>query len=161
MGRLGTAQFKRSAFSVASLDPGACERELIGLSRSGLLTADRVVAHARNPKSALHKGFTWADTAAAQKWRLWEAQRIIKALVYTEETREGPIEVRVFSNVHQDPENINICMSGHYMLTTKALSSTRYRKQVLSEALREAHNFANKYRDLVELSKVIKEIDRL
>ena len=44
----------------------------------GRVTADRVIAAARNPKSALHRYFEWDDKLAAVKFRIEQARELIR-----------------------------------------------------------------------------------
>lgn len=47
-------------------------------SRSGKLDPRRVVEAARSPDSPLHAYFTWDDSAAAHRWRLSQAETLIR-----------------------------------------------------------------------------------
>lgn len=78
----------------------AIRERLDALTRanSGVITPELVIKDARNPKSPLHKEFTWDDKTAAHEYRIDQARRVIQAYwtsVRTEKmTFEAPWYVR-------------------------------------------------------------------
>jgi hypothetical protein len=44
----------------------------------GNLTPDRVIHYARNEKAALHESFEWDDTVAGHKYRIQQANALIR-----------------------------------------------------------------------------------
>ena len=44
----------------------------------GKITPAAVIAEARDESSVLHNSFTWDNTEAADKWRVYEAQKLIR-----------------------------------------------------------------------------------
>ena len=66
--------------------------------RHGDLKPQMVLDEARDPDHPLHHRFTWDDTDAAEKWRLAEAQRLIRQVHVTilDGPKQQPIRVRAF-----------------------------------------------------------------
>jgi hypothetical protein len=152
-------KWKDRASTVKGLDAERCERELNKIAKSGLLTPEAIVEMARDEDSPLHDGFTWDDSEAAKAWRIEEAKQIIRALVYVEETEHGPREVRCFVNVRDENDEGELERKGRYVPVGLAMSDPKYREYVLSIALRDAHSYAEKYRDFEELARIVKAID--
>ena len=50
----------------------------------GLISPDAVVEAARDPRSALHRFFTWDDSAAAEMYRKVQARQLIRTVVVRE-----------------------------------------------------------------------------
>lgn len=75
------------SFHRAELDAQAVGEELerIRIANAGKLDTTVVVQEATAETSPLHKAFTWDDTDAAYKWRLSEAQSMIRNIVIVEE----------------------------------------------------------------------------
>lgn len=80
----------------------AQRKELDQLAKrgKGILTADAVVKHARNPETALHEAFEWDDTEAARRFRLDQARQVIRFYVYYEPQVER--QVRAYVSVPSD-----------------------------------------------------------
>lgn len=152
-------KWKDKAVGVKKLDPEGCERELTLLARAGTMTPERVVAAARSADSALHDGFTWDDTEAANKCRIEEAKLILRAIVVVEERDGMEVEVRAFCNVREKDDEGGYEDKGIYVPTHKAMSDADYREYVLRQALRDAEAYANRYRAFEELARIIKAID--
>lgn len=62
--------------AAATIGPAAIA-ELGALSADGRLTPSRVLERAANPESALHQHFEWNDSAAARRYRMDQAARLI------------------------------------------------------------------------------------
>jgi len=152
-------KWKDRASVARGLDAEQCEREMNKIARSGLLTPEALVESARDKDSALHDGFTWDDTEAAKAWRIEEAKAIIRAIVYVEETENGPREVRCFVNVRDQNDEGENERSGRYVPIGLAMSNAEMRHYVLQVALRDAHAYAEKYRDFEELARIVRAID--
>ena len=62
-----------------------CE-EILALGDS--VKPEQIVKAAEDERSELHKCFTWDDSAAANKWRLYEARQIVCQLIIEENKEE-------------------------------------------------------------------------
>jgi hypothetical protein len=127
-------------------------REEIELIRSrsddGAINPAEVVRFAANPKTALHKQFTWDDTKAAAEYRLWQARKIISVCVYYEPAVEQ--KIRAYLSL---PEDRGPGAAG-YRKTTDIARNVDHRAAMLAMALRELEFFQQKYAVLSELANV-------
>jgi len=118
----------------------------IAKRNGGVLMPAAVVKAARRESSPLHDRFTWDDSKAAQKHRLWEARQLI-------------VTVRVIVN-DSEPFNAYISLKpdrpegGGYRAMVEVLSDKELRAQMLGDALAELEVFRKKYKDLKELASV-------
>ena len=116
-------------------------------------TAQDFLESARPEDSEMHKLFEWDDSKAAEKYRLIEAQNIIRAVRVTlVERDEDPLVVRAFVKDEQT--------AGGYVHVVRALSDEEKKGQILAEARRDAEWFRKKYRDLEEAAGIISELDK-
>ncbi len=132
------------------------ERELTAIERKhGVITAKLVVKAAENPRSPLHKRFTWNDGEAAAKYREWEARMLIASVrvSYMAGDRDA-ITVRAFLNVATEDDQ-------NYYGTARVMSDTELRSALLEEAQAELHRFKEKYGLLRELAAVFSAIEDL
>jgi hypothetical protein len=126
----------------------------------GVLTAESVVSAARSKASPLHECFEWADTRAAQLWRLHQARNLIRVSVEIISPINGQeVEVRTFVSLTTDRNSEE--GGGGYRVLTTVLTDSERRKQMLSDALAEMSVFAQKYAMLKELAVVFAAIKRV
>lgn len=122
----------------------------------GAVTKENFLDSARSTKSEMHKLFEWDDKKAAEQHRLHQANMIINSLRVTiiENEETEPITVSAFVNTskRKDKTYINI---------VRAMGDQETRAAVLNDALRELSFFREKYKNLSELSGIIKAIDSL
>lgn len=129
------------------------ELKQISTRHNGILRPEDVVAFAKNPKTKLHKRFTWDDTKAAHEFRLWQARSIINVCV---EQIGG--NVKGSDQVWVSLPSDRMKDGGGYRALVSVLSKSEMRKELLSQALKEANEWQRKYRRLVELSKIFEAI---
>lgn len=126
--------------------------ELATLERDGMVTPERVVEYAANPDTALHSRFTWDDTEAAAKHRLWEARQILRVAVrYVGEVEKRPM--RAYVSLGSDRYN-----GGGYRTIASVMSDADRRAELLSQAKAEARTWANRYRDLAECADICERL---
>lgn len=67
-------------------------------NRHNALTAQIVLAEATDPKHPLHHRFTWDESEAAERWRLYQAQALIRSVNVVIDRGDNlpPISVRAF-----------------------------------------------------------------
>jgi hypothetical protein len=67
-------------------------------NRHKALTPQIVLTEATDPKHPLHHRFTWDETEAAERWRLYQAQALIRSVNVVIDRGESlpPISVRAF-----------------------------------------------------------------
>lgn len=68
----------------------------------GLLRPQAVVDEARDEKSPLHNAFEWDDGVAAEKYRLDQAQRLIRSFRVVCEENGKKVEVPMFIGLSTD-----------------------------------------------------------
>jgi hypothetical protein len=147
-------QFKNG--SHLSGDAQKVGERLAALESRGKLTPDAVVHDARKDTSVLHGYFEWDDQKAAHRWRLTQAGHLIRCVtVQVDDTHDDVTTIRAFVAVNDGDENRS------YVPTMRAMSDGELRKQVLAQAHSELGAVARKYRELQELSEVVKAIDRV
>jgi len=121
----------------------------------GLLQAEAVVRFAANPKTALHKKFTWDNRKAGHEYRLWQARELIGVFVTVLKPNTQP--VRAFVSLRADRK----LPGGGYRAIVDVVSDADMRRQLLAEALDDAERWQGKYAALTELKPVFKEIARV
>jgi len=68
---------------------------------NGLLIPRIVIEEARPVDSPLHNAFEWDDTKAAARYRILQAQELIRSIKITECDKE-PVKVTMFVNLSSD-----------------------------------------------------------
>jgi len=129
------------------------ELERIRVKYNGRLISANVVTEAKDPQSPLHKVFEWDNAKAAHLWRLNQAGDVIRNIVVVNVGPDGEKKtIRAFVNVTQDEDR-------HYTSITHAMSDKALRKQVIAQAWDELTSWKERYKELVEFSKVFAAID--
>lgn len=116
--------------------------------RDGVIEPETVVAESRTPSAPLHSCFEWNDEKAAHKYRITQAQNIIRAIVVVDEAKQP--ETRAFVNVQREYHPVSV-----------VVRNPEKREILLQNALNELRWFERKYNTLQELSNVfaaIKEV---
>lgn len=118
--------------------------------RDGVIEPETVVAESRTPSAPLHSCFEWDDEKAAHKYRITQAQNIIRAIVVVDEAKQP--ETRAFVNVQREYHPVSV-----------VVRNPEKREILLQNALNELRWFERKYNTLQELSNVfaaIKEVTK-
>ena len=136
-------------YTISPDDAGTIGAELERLSSDGAVSPETVLASAKDASSPLHKYFEWDDQKAAEKYRLYQARYLIRAVVI--ETDEG--DVRAYHNVAiaQDDRK--------YVSHEKAFSTPNLADQVIAAALKEADLWARRYKIYKKLSPIVVAIE--
>jgi hypothetical protein len=113
----------------------------------------KVVAFAKNPKTALHSRFEWNDKAASHEYRLWQARQVCRAFVTVLDTGESDEPVRMFVSVRKDDETRG------YVPTAEVLNDAEMRRDLVAAQLTRLWNIYNSY-PLPELKSVGRAIQR-
>jgi hypothetical protein len=110
------------------VEPGV-SAVLLGLyQRDGELTAETVVAEARNRRSRLHRHFEWDDGAAATQWRLHQARLLINHCMVS--IMEQPVR-----------EFVHLPSQGSYAPIRDAMANTDWRREFLDRFEADARAF--------------------
>lgn len=120
------------------------------------LLPEKVVAKARDPRSELHKCFTWDDTEAAEKYRLWQARFVINHLVVTiidPEDEKIEMDVNYYTSVPAEVGRV-------YVPTIQSMASPDLRQVVLAEAVKLLKQAQEKLASYNLLSRASSEMIR-
>jgi hypothetical protein len=112
-----------------------------------------VVSQAQKEENPLHKYFEWDDAKAGAEYRIWQARQLIKVVVVMLPNATEPIQAYV--SMQEDRVK-----GGGYHAITSVLSDGAQRKLLLRQALDDLKRLEQKYRQIDELAKVWKEIDK-
>jgi hypothetical protein len=132
----------------------AQELELIRKRHRGILRPVDVVAFACDPQTALHAEFEWDDGKAAEQYRLEQARQIIRCAVRVVGEDSPPI--RTYVSLYSDRR-----AGDSYRALADALSDPKLRKQLLTQALREAESWRLRYQRLAELKPIVRAIAKV
>lgn len=134
-----------------SAQTAGVELEKIAEKR-GSLKASYVVEESRNKNAVLHKCFEWDNQKAADKYRINQAQDMIRNIV---SVKIGQIEpskpVRAFINFKQDNEFVSI---------VNVINNSELLENMLDAAMKELKAFQCKYAALEFLSDLMSGIDK-
>jgi hypothetical protein len=132
------------------------ELEIIAEKNGGILRPHDVVEFAKDPKTALHKSFEWDDSEAAKKYRITQAQQVIRCHVIQLESDHGPMTVRAYQSLPsmRGPDH-------EYVKTSACMSNDEWKSEMLKTALKELNAFREKYGILSSLAPLFEKIDEL
>lgn len=125
--------------------------------KKGVLKAEFVVEDAQSNKSPLHKYFEWDDTAAAVKWRLEQAQSLIRHIhVKQIGNRDIGTPTRAFVNYRSEEDG-----EKRYENIVTVMTDSKKRELLLNKAKQELSDWRKRYDDLREMSELFPVIDRV
>lgn len=116
--------------------------------RDGVIEPETVVDESQTPSAPLHSCFEWDDEKAAHKYRITQAQNIIRAIVVVDEAKQP--ETRAFVNVQREYHPVSV-----------VVRNPEKREILLQNALNELRWFERKYNTLQELSNVFAAIEEV
>ena len=114
--------------------------------RDGAIDPEIVVLESESSSAPLHSCFEWDNEKAAHKYRITQAQGIIRAIVSVNETEKSQ-ETRAFVSVEREYHPFSV-----------VIRNPEKRDILLQNALNELHCFEKKYNSLRELSGVFSAI---
>jgi hypothetical protein len=123
--------------------------EKIAAGNDGNLTPRQVVDAARNQRHVLHRHFEWDDAVAAESFRLEQARNLIRIVrVEDVETQEG--STRAFLSIGGKAGR-------SYHPVAEVKRSADLQAAVLQQADRDLEAFQRRYRELVDVCKVVRQ----
>lgn len=136
-------------------DPQALGQEIETLRRKkGFLTPQLLVQQAARKGSKLHAEFEWDDSAAAQSWRIEQAQYLLRAIVLIRQPQNGdPALVRAFVHLQDEDEG------PIYTSLSVAMGDAAMRAQVLRRAWQELEGWKRRYSEYEELAHVFSAME--
>lgn len=118
------------------------------------LTADEILADARNTRSPLHKGFEWDENAAAEKYRRGQARNMINTLVPVKGGK--PQKTRAFVFVRHGKHGRKV-----YMNIRSAMGRPEMRDQVIEQAVKQLNSWIGRWGGQRELRFVAGRVEAL
>ena len=123
----------------------------------GLITPALVLAKAKDPKSVLHGAFTWDDTEAAKKWRIHEAQVLIRRCRITVETSDEPVYAFIGVSTDRTDDSAN----NPYRLASDVAKAPDLMAVAEADAVRQLKGVKDRYSHIRKLNTVWTAIDSL
>ena len=114
--------------------------------RDGVIEPEVVVLESESASAPLHNCFEWNDAKAAHKYRITQAQGVIRAIIAVDETEKSP-ETRAFVSVEHEYHPVSI-----------VVKNPETYEILLKNALNELRWFERKYNSLKELSAIFDAI---
>lgn len=121
------------------------------------LRPQAVVDAARPEDSPLHGAFCWDDGVAAEKYRLIQAQELIRSFRVEIERDGKPVEVPVFLNISTDREGSSA--ENPYRFAEDVKHYPDLMATAVKDALDQLEGVRNRYAHLAELQDVWSAID--
>lgn len=117
-----------------------------------------VVEEARAEESPLHGAFCWDDGEAAARYRILQAQELIRSFRVEIVCNDKPVVVPVFVNVSTDRNGRRA--DNPYRMTIDLQSEPDLREAAVADALDQLEALRNRHAHLLELADVWADIDR-
>lgn len=123
----------------------------------GLLRPQAVVDAARDEDSPLHGAFEWDDGIAAEKYRLDQAQRLIRSFRVTVEDGGRNWSVPVFTGISSDRTGGR--GENPYRLSSEVAQSPDLLRIAEADALRQLNELKERYSHLRRFSRIWEAIE--
>ena len=124
----------------------------------GLLRPASVVDAARDDKSPLHGAFEWDDTEAAQKYRLLQAQSLIRSFKVEIERNGQTLTVPVFVGVSTDRTGDKA--DNPYRMLEQVVEKPDLMAVAVRDAIDQLEALRKRYAHLQELADVWAAVDK-
>ena len=117
------------------------ELEDIRDQNDGKLTPQQIVKIAKNKKTKLHSQFEWDNGIAGEKWRLWQARALVRAIVYVDEQekKSSNVFIHIRNNEGQYYQNISVASVDEFEVARDQLLN---RAATLSKNAADINQFA-------------------
>lgn len=129
----------------------------IARRNGGLISPGEVVEAARPASSPLHNAFCWDDTEAANRYRLLQAQKLIRSFKVEIEEGDKTTEVPVFLGLSVDRESGT--EDNPYRLAEDVAKVPDLQAIAENDALEQLRGIRNRYSYLKRLSDIWSAID--
>lgn len=122
----------------------------------GTLRPEAIVEAARDPKSPLHRCFTWNDEDAAYAWQLHEARVLIRTYKVVIDQAPIPIKTRAYVSL----KSARVAGTG-YTPIRRVLSEPELHAELLRNALEDLEGMERRYGHLRELKPIFTALRRV
>lgn len=128
----------------------------------GRLTPSIVLDEATDPEHPLHGRFTWEDGEAARRWRLHQAQALIRSVNVVIEKRDDapPIVVRAFvseADIGRGTDDGDLAETGAYIPVTTVIESDVLRTAWFRALQRDWESLKRRAGDSKEFAQMVLE----
>ena len=123
----------------------------------GLLRPQAVVDAARDEESPLHGAFCWDDTEAANRYRLIQAQELIRSFKITVEDCGQKCDVPVFVGVSSDRSGSSA--ENPYRFTEEVAKNEDLLATAVKDAMEQLRAIKNRYSYLKQLGDIWSAIE--
>ena len=172
-------EYKYRVKGLNKVDPEIAGKVCQELTESeGGLTPKTLVAASRDENAPLHSEFEWNDSIAGEKYREFQARKLIGNLIITKSDTGKEREVQFAEQEYKDRGFVSVgstrSSSGNdhsennedegkkqYVPLFAALSNEAWKQSLFESAKRDLQYFKAKYYRLEQLSKIIADIDDL
>jgi hypothetical protein len=152
--------YAKAKYSVK--DSKIIARELKAIQKEqSVITPKAVVIAAENPKSPLNKYFEWNDSAAAERYREWQARQLIASVFIVDSDNENSQPVRAFVAIQPEDDNDDFIADRGYVSTPSIAGKQNYESQVLEYAKQQLKGWRKRFGNFQEFFEVVEAIDSL
>lgn len=148
----GVFRFKRSTGFLNSARNAQAVGERLTYLRdtTGSLKPATVVEDARPADATLHEYFEWDDTVASEKWRLFQARKLVSAVHVVVEDADGEsVTTRAFIHVTDEDGD-----DPRYESIAAVLNDSALYAQVCRRALGDLDSFRERYAQFESLTRI-------
>lgn len=125
-------------------DADKCSNEIMSLGED--VSPAQIVEYAKNQDTELNKCFTWNDTEAANKYRIFEARQVVCNLIIRKENgeKQKPTPIRLFHKIE----------NGHYKPLTLIVQNEDEYESLLRQCKEALESLKRKYSSLSEYQEI-------
>jgi len=142
----------KKGFPYKALDVVAVVGELDDIKEkfAGKLSPDDVIAQARHKSSSMHDYFEWDNAIAGEKWRVTQAQHLLRSIVIIEQDNAGEnVEVRAFVVVEENEED-----GRNFEPIRAVMADPDKHDLLLNKALAEITEWQRRYKVFKEFNEI-------
>lgn len=134
-------------------------QELERAKIDGSISLETIVANAKPKNALLHDEFTWANSEAAEKWRLLEARKVVQSIEIVHENGQltrayEATTITITETQGKESETRRVFKSVHDIM-----ADPLGRDELLTQAIRDALAWRRRYVGLQELAQVFSALD--
>ncbi len=126
----------------------------------GDVTPKIVLEDARSNSSPLHDYFTWDDTVAAERYRLSQANYLLRSISITIISNGETVPIRAFYNIKVSDEEEESLTQSVYVNFDRVVSDKEVRRQVLEAAYKELLGWKERFKQYKEFEDIVYAIDK-
>lgn len=128
-------------------------KEILSIEKQKGLTAETIIAQAKNKTSPLHNFFEWEDSVAGENWRLHQARMLI-----------NEVKIIVGERVVSAYENIDVSVDENsnreYKPFKEIITNKTYRLQMIKRAIDSIAYWREQNAIYSELNPIFVAIDK-